>query len=79
VRAGTRRPHTRYGRLPEAALARLTAPEGLRVIYYVLAADEQIWLFTLYDKDEVEDLTPKQCRQLKHAIHEERSARRGNA
>lgn len=52
---------------------------GLRVIYYVLAADEQIWLFTLYDKGEVEDPTPKQCRSLKHAIHEELRARRGSA
>jgi mRNA-degrading endonuclease RelE of RelBE toxin-antitoxin system len=51
---------------------------GLRVIYYVLAADEQIWLFTLYDKGEVKDLTPKQCRLLKAAIHDELRARRGS-
>ena len=51
---------------------------GLRVIYYVLAADRQIWLFTIYDKDEVKNLTPKQCRSLRNAIHEELRARRGN-
>jgi hypothetical protein len=51
---------------------------GLRVIYYLLAADEQIWLFTIYDKGEVKDLTAKQCRSLRHAIHEELRARRGH-
>ena len=25
---------------------------GLRVIYYYLIADQQIWFFSLYDKDE---------------------------
>ena len=52
---------------------------GLRVIYYVLAADEQIWLFTIYDKGEGKDLTAQQCRSLRQAIHEELSVRRGNA
>jgi len=33
---------------------------GLRVIYYYFAASQQIWLMTLYDKDEASDLTPKQ-------------------
>jgi hypothetical protein len=31
---------------------------GLRVIYYHFAADDQIWLMTLYGKDEAADLTP---------------------
>jgi hypothetical protein len=52
---------------------------GLRVIYYVLAADEQIWLFSIYDKDEGKDLTAQQCRSLRRAIHEELSVRRQNA
>jgi mRNA-degrading endonuclease RelE of RelBE toxin-antitoxin system len=52
---------------------------GLRVIYYVLSADEQIWLFTIYDKGEIKDLTASQCRSLKRAIHDELSTRRGNA
>jgi len=52
---------------------------GLRVIYYVLAADEQVWLFTVYDKGEDKDLTAQQCRSLRRAIHEELSVRGGNA
>jgi hypothetical protein len=52
---------------------------GLRVIYYVLAADEQIWLFTIYDKGEARDLTTQECLSLKRAIHDELSVRRENA
>jgi hypothetical protein len=52
---------------------------GLRVIYYVLSADRQIWLFAIYDKDELEDLTATQCRLLRSAIHEELRARKGRA
>ena len=52
---------------------------GLRVIYYVLAADEQVWLFTIYGKDEIEDLTAQQCHSLRRAIHDELSVRRGKA
>ncbi len=51
---------------------------GLRVIYYVLAADRQIWLFTIYDKDEIKDLTAQQCRLLRRAIDEELERRRGS-
>lgn len=49
---------------------------GIRVIYYYLTADSQIWLFTIYDKDEVADLTPKEKRGLKRAIQAELAARR---
>jgi mRNA-degrading endonuclease RelE of RelBE toxin-antitoxin system len=52
---------------------------GLRVIYYVLSSERQIWFFTIYDKDEAENLTAGQCRLLQDAIHEELRARRGNA
>ena len=31
---------------------------GLRVVYYHLAADGEFWMFTLYDKDEISDITP---------------------
>jgi hypothetical protein len=31
---------------------------GLRMIYYYLASDSQIWLMTVYDKDSAIDLTP---------------------
>lgn len=49
---------------------------GIRVIYYYLTADSQIWLFTIYDKDEVADLTPEEKRGLKRAIQAELAARR---
>jgi len=52
---------------------------GLRIVYYVLAADRQIWLFTIYDKDEAQNLTAQQCRLLRNAIHDELTARRDDA
>jgi len=41
---------------------------GLRVIYYHFKSDSQIWLMTLYDKDEASDLTAKEKRALRDAI-----------
>lgn len=41
---------------------------GLRVIYYWLGAGGQFWMFAIYDKDELENLTPDQEKQLKLAI-----------
>jgi len=49
---------------------------GLRVIYHVLADDHQIWLFTVYGKDDVADLTPTQKQQLRMALDNELQARR---
>jgi hypothetical protein len=49
---------------------------GLRIIYYYLTADHQIWFFTLYDKDEASDLTAEEKRLLKQAIQRELAARR---
>ena len=49
---------------------------GLRVIYYHLAADHQIWLFTLYDKNEAIDLTADEKKALKRAVQVELEARR---
>lgn len=49
---------------------------GLRVIYYHLAEDHQIWFFTLYDKNEVTDLTSEEKKLLKQAIQKELAARR---
>lgn len=49
---------------------------GLRVIYYYFPGQQQIWLMTLYDKDEASDLTPKQRQGLKDAIEIELRARR---
>ena len=48
---------------------------GLRVIYYYFPREQQIWLMTLYDKDEASDLTPKQRQALKSAIEIELRAR----
>jgi hypothetical protein len=49
---------------------------GLRVIYYWWGAGFQFWLFTLYDKDEMADLTPQQRKALKGMIKAELEARR---
>jgi mRNA-degrading endonuclease RelE of RelBE toxin-antitoxin system len=51
---------------------------GLRVIYYFLELEHQVWFFTVYNKDEIEDLTAAQCRLLRNAIREELRVRRGN-
>jgi hypothetical protein len=48
---------------------------GLRIIYFYFVEDAQIWLMTLYGKDEPKDLTSAQKRTLKAAIDEERQAR----
>src|SRR5215475_11188493 len=44
---------------------------GLRIIYYFFASDQQIWLMTLYGKDEAEDLTAGQKKALAAAIKDE--------
>jgi hypothetical protein len=48
---------------------------GLRVIYYHFAADHQVWLMTLYGKDEATDLTPGEKKALRAAIEGECKAR----
>jgi len=49
---------------------------GLRVIYYQLTSDHQIWFFTIYDKDEATDLTADEKKLLKKAIQTELEARK---
>ena len=49
---------------------------GLRVIYYWWVGGLQFWLFTLFDKDEMSDLTPPQRKALKATIKAELEARR---
>lgn len=44
---------------------------GLRLIYYHLVKDGQIWLLTLYDKGEMVDLSARERRLLKTAIEDE--------
>lgn len=48
---------------------------GLRIIYYYFREDAQIWMMSLYGKDELQDLTAAQKRALKAAIDVERQAR----
>ena len=52
---------------------------GLRIIYYHFPSDHQIWLMTVYDKNEASDLTAAEKRTLKGEIEGElktRAARR---
>jgi hypothetical protein len=44
---------------------------GLRVVYYYFASDAQIWLMTIFDKDEAADLTASEKRALKAAVEQE--------
>ena len=48
---------------------------GLRVIYYWWDGKNQFWLFTLYDKHELDDLSPKQKAALKTMLKAELEAR----
>lgn len=49
---------------------------GLRIVYYWWSGGGQFWLFTLFDKDEMKDLTRRQQSLLKEAIQAELDARR---
>jgi hypothetical protein len=51
------------------------ADGGLRIIYYLLSRYDQVWLFTLFGKDEAADLTASEKRQLRVAIQVELRAR----
>jgi len=48
---------------------------GLRVIYYWWLGGEQFWLFTVYDKDQADDLTPEQRKAVKRLLETERDKR----
>lgn len=49
--------------------------EGLRVMYYWWQRGEQFWLFTVYDKDERNDLSYDQRKLLKQLLEREVRAR----
>lgn len=49
---------------------------GLRVIYYWWSTGKQFWLFTIYNKNEKDDLTPGQKKVLKELIKQELEVRR---
>jgi mRNA-degrading endonuclease RelE of RelBE toxin-antitoxin system len=44
---------------------------GLRVIYYWWLSGNQFWLFTVFDKDQADDLTPDQRKTLKLLLKRE--------
>ena len=48
---------------------------GLRVIYYWWLGGGQFWLFTVYDKDQVDDLATEQRKALKRLLDTERQHR----
>ena len=48
---------------------------GLRVIYFWWEAGAQFWLYTLYNKDEADDLSAAQRKALKASIKAELEAR----
>ncbi|MFZ3213695.1 MAG: hypothetical protein WA188_19490 [Terriglobales bacterium] len=57
---------------------------GLRIIYFYFESEQQIWLVTLYGKDEAADLSAKEKKALRAALElelraraEARAARRG--
>jgi len=49
---------------------------GLRIIYYWWELKRQFWLFTLYDKDELDDLSPKEKAALKTLLKQELEERK---
>lgn len=48
---------------------------GLRLIYFWWEPGAQFWLFTIYDKDEADDLTAEQRKALRAMIKAELQAR----
>ena len=48
---------------------------GLRVIYYWWLSGSQFWLFTLYDKNEMDDLSADDRKKLKVMLKSEIEAR----
>lgn len=49
---------------------------GLRIVYYCFLTDEEIWLLTLYDKNEADDLSKDVKDSLRRALEAERAARK---
>jgi len=45
-------------------------------VYYYWTGGPEFWLFTLYDKDEMGDLTPRQRAALKDLVKSELQLRR---
>ena len=52
---------------------------GLRIIYYCFLSEEEIWLLTLYHKDEAADMTKEERDQLRRLLEAERAVRRARS
>jgi mRNA-degrading endonuclease RelE of RelBE toxin-antitoxin system len=52
---------------------------GLRVVYYCFLSEEEIWLLTLYSKDEAADLTKGEREQLRRTLEAERAIRKARS
>lgn len=52
---------------------------GLRIIYYCFLSEQEIWLLTLYDKDEATDLTKEERDQLRRLLEAERAVRKARS
>jgi len=48
---------------------------GLRIIYFYFESEQQIWLMTLYGKDEASDLTTRERKALRSAMELELKSR----
>ncbi len=51
---------------------------GLRIIYYWWSGKHEFWLFTLYSKDEMSDLSDREASILKGLLETELRARQTN-
>jgi mRNA-degrading endonuclease RelE of RelBE toxin-antitoxin system len=51
---------------------------GLRVIYYWWLGGDQFWLFTVYDKDQADDLTTAQRKVLNQLLKSELEQRQSS-
>jgi hypothetical protein len=51
---------------------------GLRVIYYWWLGGDQFWMFTVYDKDDADDLSADERKALKQLLKRELDARQSN-
>ena len=49
---------------------------GLRIVYFWWEAGKQFWLFTIYNKDEMTDLSAQEKKALREMIKLELEARR---
>ncbi len=48
---------------------------GLRIVYFWWSQGAQFWLFSIYAKDEIEDLSPREKNVLRRMLKDELEAR----